>query len=284
MSNREHIDLFLECLRSPSGVEQWNRERRTVGIPDLSNEDIPRRLDAFVPKDLLDSPGFDPSGFPWPCAVNLTEIDLSQSNLIGINLRFAILQDANLYSAHLSEEPMAATPAIARSFKSEVSIGADLAGAVLKGANLNAARLNRTNLFKADLRGASLKPTTLDEANLGKANLIGADLAFSEPWKAYLFAQSSPPAAASVASTPVAHQPRVEIDSVNGLLAWLQKRAPSSSGYGVRYFRGESQSNWHLTPSVVRCDGLRDSEERLLVELLSRRPQDFDGVTRALDQ
>ena len=253
-------------------MEQWNRERRTVCIPDLSNEDIPHRLYAFVPKDLLESPGFDPSERPWDGAVNLAGIDFSQCNLIGINLRFAKLQNANLYAALFSEG------------ESEASIGADLAGAVLKRANLTAARLYRANLFKADLRGASLKWATLDEANLGKANLIDADLSYSEPWKAYLFAESSTPATPPVASPPVAHRPDVKIDSVESLLVWLQKRAPSSSGYDVRYFRGESQSDWHLTPSVMRCERLRDSEERLLVELLSRRPQDFDGVTRAFDQ
>ena len=50
------------------------------------------------------------------------------------------------------------------------------------------------------------------------------------------------------------------------------------------YFRGEPQCGWYLRPSVLRDDRLFTSEGRMLVELTSRRPEDFNGASSALAQ
>ena len=49
----------------------------------------------------------------------------------------------------------------------------------------------------------------------------------------------------------------------------------------VFYFRGESENGWDLRPSVMR-DGFITSESDMLIELTSRRPDEFAGMTSAL--
>ena len=49
------------------------------------------------------------------------------------------------------------------------------------------------------------------------------------------------------------------------------------------YFRGESRCSWELRPSAMRSEA-GPVEGQLLLELMSRRPQDFSGVTSALAQ
>lgn len=49
------------------------------------------------------------------------------------------------------------------------------------------------------------------------------------------------------------------------------------------YFRGESECGWELRPSVMR-NGFARSESAMLVDLVSRRPEEFNGMTYALAQ
>ena len=69
------------------------------------------------------------------------DCDLSQANLIGMNLRGADLSDANLQGANL---------------RGAALMFADLSDANLVGANLSRANLYATNLYDADLYGANL--------------------------------------------------------------------------------------------------------------------------------
>ena len=55
------------------------------------------------------------------------------------------------------------------------------------------------------------------------------------------------------------------------------------------YFRGERDHTWDLQPSVMRPSGegefkLRTNESEMLSELMSRRPEDFTGMSSALEQ
>ena len=54
------------------------------------------------------------------------------------------------------------------------------------------------------------------------------------------------------------------------------------------YYRGQENSSWNLKPSVMRIssDGKtnREKEGEMLLDLMSRRPEDFVGVTSALSQ
>ena len=105
----------------------------------------------------------------------LKDIDLSNKNLSGFDLRGADLSDAKLINTDLSGANLRR---------------ADLRGAELNGANLSQAKLNRADLFKAyligaDLRGAELIGVNLEGANLNgaksnKANLSGAFLRFAK--------------------------------------------------------------------------------------------------------
>ena len=70
-----------------------------------------------------------------------SDCDLSQANLIGMNLRGADLSDANLQGANL---------------RGAALMFADLSDANLVGANLSRANLYATNLDDADLYGANL--------------------------------------------------------------------------------------------------------------------------------
>lgn len=86
---------------------------------------------------------------------------LSDANLSGANLFFAVLSEANLSGTNFR--------------------GADLSEANLSRANLSGADLifldlSYLNLSGADLRGANLSRANLSDANLKGANLRGADL------------------------------------------------------------------------------------------------------------
>ena len=48
------------------------------------------------------------------------------------------------------------------------------------------------------------------------------------------------------------------------------------------YYRGEASDRWSLTPSVMRSARFRKSEAQMLVEMRSRRPQDFANETTAI--
>ena len=48
------------------------------------------------------------------------------------------------------------------------------------------------------------------------------------------------------------------------------------------YFRGEPQCGWKLRPSVMRGRGRAVSERKMLVDLVSRRPEDFREASSAL--
>ncbi len=84
------------------------------------------------------------------------QIDLSYTDLRGINLQGANLKQINLYQANLS--------------------GANLTNANLEGAILTAANLEGANLHLANLSGAILSAANLDNANLLGANLQRANL------------------------------------------------------------------------------------------------------------
>jgi uncharacterized protein YjbI with pentapeptide repeats len=80
---------------------------------------------------------------------------------MGLAVRWAVKNDANLRYANLSGADLS---------------GANLSGADLRGANLSGANLSGADLRGADLRGANLSGADLRGANLSGANLSGADL------------------------------------------------------------------------------------------------------------
>jgi len=82
---------------------------------------------------------------------DITQGDFKGNDLKGVNLRYAILIEANLSNTNLSK-------------------------ANLSNTNLSKANLSNTNLSNANLRNTNLNGTILTYANLSGANLNGVDL------------------------------------------------------------------------------------------------------------
>jgi Pentapeptide repeats (8 copies) len=89
------------------------------------------------------------------------KIDLSETDLSGINLTLADLQDALLIWANLQDASL---------------YHVNLSGAKLRHANLKGAKLRSANLQGADFLNADLSDTDLSWSNLRGANLTGANL------------------------------------------------------------------------------------------------------------
>lgn len=93
--------------------------------------------------------------------LDLTEADLKEADLRGMNLRRALLVGAKLARADLS---------------GAILSDADLTRAFAKGANLSHADLRRANLFKAMLSEVNGTEADFDRANLGSCDLSKATL------------------------------------------------------------------------------------------------------------
>ena len=145
-------------------------------------------------------------------------------------------------------------------------IGADLSGANLKGANLTGADLRSANLSNTDLR---------------HSDFTGANLEWAELWKAQLYPDGD----------GLPHQyyqlPQPQIKDVTDLLLvirGMQDHYDNLRPTSTLYFRGESKSGWPLSPSIMRDGSLSSHESTLLVELATRRPEEFRSTTSAVEQ
>ena len=254
MAIPEHIK-WLE-----QGVESWNGRRQlNVFKPDLTAALL----------QATDLEGADLSYTDLTNAslgkTNLKGANLKGSNLSGADLRDADLEGAELESANLED--------------------ANLMGANLSGAHLKFASLYKSSLIYADLTNVDFFGATLIQADLRSANLTNTDLSYAhvfntdladtEPWKAVLFRPAS--------ITPKQYWiPQEVIKTVEVLLGEIRKLKDHHTE-AVLYFRGESESGWTLQPSVMR-EGHIVSEGTMLVELMSRRPEEFSGRSSALSQ
>ena len=278
MANQQHIRWLLE------GVEAWNR-RRQVGdfSPDLSDEDIVARLrnsrltssEGTILLDYLNLSYANLRGCNFSGA-SLDRADLSHSMIDGSNFSGTWLNSANLKDTFLRDS----------CFWGSNLLYADFTDAYLNEVDLSRARLPGTNLRQAQLRDCKLKGTDLSETELA-----GVDLTGSKPWQAQL--------------TPFFPRPlwfysRVALDdeiaSIDDILRRVshlkENYAPKESLEATLfYFRGESESRdtWTLTPSVMRQTedagfSLRNAEGEMLVDLLSRRADDFVEANSALEQ
>ena len=104
-------------------------------------------------------------------SANLRSADLAGADLRSANLRSADLGGANLRSADLGSADLGGANLRSANLRS-----ADLGGADLGGANLGGADLRSANLRSADLGGADLAGADLAGADLGGADLRSADL------------------------------------------------------------------------------------------------------------
>lgn len=135
---------------------------------------------------------------------DLSEFDLSNSNLRGVDLKEARLARANLSRVDLNS---------ARLGRADLS-GADISRAQLARADLSRANLSETNAQYANfsyakLEGANLRHANLTRANLQGANLTGADLGGAQLAKCNL-------ARANLRETAITHRQLASASSLEG--------------------------------------------------------------------
>ena len=153
------------------------------------------------------------------------------------------------------------------------SSGVDLSGIDLSVAKLRNASLTLVNLSDADLRFAELEGCELQGTLLEGANLFGTRL-----WEAGLFQVRNGPASKWAPS-------KKTIRIVSCLLDVCREvRKKHSKEEEILYFRGESRDTWALRPSVKREESLRKAEGEMLVDLMSRRPDEFNDLNSTLAQ
>ncbi|MBD2186223.1 pentapeptide repeat-containing protein [Aerosakkonema funiforme] len=166
MANEQQLALLKE------GVDVWNewRQNNPQIRPDLSEAELEQHDLGGI--NLMEA--------------NLRSCNLSSANLMGANLRFCDLSSANLSQAYLSNadffEANLCEANLSEAYLFEANLsrvnlnGADLQWAYLGQADLSGTYTIEANLSEADLRGAYLLGTNLSDANLQRANLSGADL------------------------------------------------------------------------------------------------------------
>ena len=181
--------------------------------------------------------------------MNLSNVNFQGANLSGANFHEGYRQGANITNANLQE--------------------ADLTNAVLWEANLSGADLAFANVTNTDFQDAVFKDTNLTGTMLWKAKLFPSQLTNLSP-KQYT-------------DDVLTDQP---VNNVRVLLERIQRIEELYRGQGQPiqfYFRGESTTDWELTPSVMRTASSK-YEGEMLVDLASRRPDEFKGMTSALDR
>ena len=169
----------------------------------------------------------------------------------------------------------------------------DFMDAKLRGAKFTGASFSKTNFFQADLTdaefsvgslgGANLSCTTLKRTGLVQTNLTGADLTWSQFWQARLYPEST---LSSRSKSEIHNDGR--LNSISELIERCFEIRNQNKDFTL-YFRGERDHTWDLQPSVMRPSGegefkLRTNESEMLSELMSRRPEDFTGMSSALEQ
>ena len=278
MAISEHIKWLLE------GVESWNlrRERQDFN-PDLSGVNI---FEEFVKDGKLDSDGNIPLSKVNFSGTNLYKSYLSTPNATnGADLTHANLWSANLRDAQLANSRLDGANLCGTRFDH-----ANLLGASLRDVRTASTGFRGANLFQADLTGAKMGNAYLGNANLScakiegtdlsAATLTGANLSWSRPWEAKLYGDSHSMAGPN---TQAGHNQR--ITSVAKLIEECEKLETQSTNFQL-YFRGEHQNRWKLQPSVMRDNSLnlRAKESDMLLDLMSRRPEDFNDTISALAQ
>ena len=171
------------------------------------------------------------------------------------------------------------------SFNIPLPVGFDFSRAIFAAASLQEANLTGADLtdaifFEADLRDAVLRGANLDCAHLQHStNLIGADLTAAQPWRALLFERRPP-----ILGRRSLHNRRVKCvaDLITICLQLLESSANDTDTFTL-YYRGESKL-WKLRPSVMRLYSHRMKEGQMLLDMMTRRPEDFGSMTSALSQ
>ena len=258
------------------GLDSWNRRREEQDfVPYFDGADLKEELKGaqYPPqKETLDSDwkGLFLERLMGPRGPSLEGIDLHRASFRQASLSRLGLKKANLEDARLQKTQL---------------IGADI-----RDANLSRADLSGANLFLADLTGANLAHANLTDADLTGAKIADADFTYAtlaganifetKPWTAVLYPELPD-------AKPDFPDPPSKISNITdliGICRSLKKYYATGSNRYEFYFRGQCR-NWELIPSVARgSDELRNREGSMLLDLMSQRPEDFDGEVSALSQ
>ena len=283
MPDQEDIEWLLK------GKDAWNNRRAQNPFlrPDLSRRNI---------SDLLEQrQRITESGKPDLRSYDLKNVKFSGSHIIGVDMSgadasFADFTDAWLNDSDLTEAMCdAADFTRARLHRSKL-IGAQLADTKFINAQLIGADLAGAFCLGTDFTGADLTDIDPSDVDLIDGELRGADCTHAMLWKLNYITFDRQ--AWSYSRADLGEE--IKIESVEDLLRYMEKL---NSSYASRdgseptrlYYRGEAERFPNLTPSVMRANEsgekpLRSNESEMLVDLMTRRPDDFAGEQTALGQ
>ncbi len=282
MGNSEHVEWLLE------GSASWNakREQKTF-IPDFEGEDL---YAAFQGANKLDKEGRIPLS-----RMNLERANFRKSRLsnrydaLGTDLRGADLREAHLEEAKMANSLLEGAHLNVATFRRAYVVGSvfrqvGMGGTTFYGADLSNCDFTGTEFNNANLRGATLTSAALEGAGLSHATLTDAELANSKPWQARLFEEPR--------DSPESNEGPEEMKRIGCLSDLIAecREIRASRPDSVLYFRGESRTEdkhgkaWKLEPSLMRDVSLRANEGSMLLDLMSRRPEDFAHAPSALAQ
>ena len=267
MANPQHIQWL-------PFVDSWNERRRTQPFqPDLSGADL---YEEFSKDHLL----YGPEKRIWLPQVNLAGARLDGTTFGNVNLQNAVLEGADLTNADLSGGVLHNT-----NLKNANLLGANLSGAELNSADLTGADLVGANftdakLFQTKLAGTKLDGATFDGADFAYTDLSEIDFTNSQAWKAKFHPDVS-------TGTEQGEINSHTVTTVGDLMEIIEEIAGLNASHPL-YFRGEPEVYGKLRASLSRLNDdnevLREHEGEMLRDLISRRPEDFSGMTSALEQ
>ena len=275
MANEEHIKWLQE------GAESWNKRRRKHIAPDFF---VPDFNEAHLITHFLGSSDLE--------GINLKNGDFRNASMSLLNLKKANLQEAQFQKAllvriDLGEAELGGADFSEADLRSAKLRGVRAEGASFSGADLSGADLGGGRFARADFTNANLAGADIEGVDLSRSVLTGvADITCTYPRKSVLFPE--PTSGKSRVSLPPE-----KIESIASLLIECQLfRDHYKAGepdryfneYYVFYFRGENRVSWDLKPSVKRQGFFSRKESEMLLDLMSRRPEDFAGVRSAISQ
>ena len=316
MADHKHIRWLLE------GVASWNaRRRETNFVPDLSNTNLEqafREAGKNAPHANGSYRGPDLGG------VNLTDANLDNVVLVGANLQDGTLVGASCRKADISQANLINANLFECKLVDAKLNGAKLHGAYLQNADLENADLRYADLGNACLTHAKLRCAKLVDTNLVGADLRGSQpwlaVLFPENWKDPYpeHRASSEDITATIKTVEDLSRSIGEVKSraqeyfpdvvlyFRGearrdwqLCPSIMRKIPEfMSIESINVVDSVDQLDWqdlhahaHQMREYVRAferggayDAPRGFERDLLIDLMARRPEDFDGMSSALAQ
>ena len=283
MANDHHVNMLFE-----GNAGTWNARREEMDFtPDFEGEDL---YATFKRVNRLDEEGRIPLAGMNLKRANFRKARLTDRNLgLGPDLRGADLWGANLEDAQMANSNLEYACLVGTTFR-----GTKVPGSVFRQVKMASTGFFRADLSECDftgtefnnaiLSGATLLHAKLEGADLSRAELTGAELISAQPWQAKLFKEPH-----GISEPHASPGESKQICCISDLIDEC-RRIQSGHQDMVLYFRGESRLEdkkgkpWKLEPSLIRDESLRANERSMLLDLMSRRPEDFAHARSALAQ